>query len=69
MSSFIGRQGLEISIPGSLLQNRLEQGLVLSLLPRQPQPWEESSPVRIGKVKRKTFQDHHFCMKWAPLHA
>ena len=52
-SSFIGGQGLEMSIPGPLLPHKVEQGLISSLLPRPPQPQEESGPVRIGKVQKK----------------
>ena len=41
-------------IPGPSVPCRVEQGMVLSLLPRLPQPQEESGPVRIDQeVQRK----------------
>ena len=42
-----------MSIPGLLLPHKVEQGLVSILLPRPPQPHEESGPVRIDKVQKK----------------
>ena len=36
-----------------LLQHKVGPGLVLNLLPRPPQPQEESGPVRIEKAQMK----------------